>query len=146
MVNALIGKNDKPRWSPTELYPELDSKQSAERLAEYFNSISNEYSPLDMAQIEPTWSKPIKKIEIEDVVKKFKKAKLKTSSVPGDLPPDLYKLYPDKLAVPARVIFNRILDTNEWPRQWTVEHVTICLLYTSPSPRDRQKSRMPSSA
>ena len=23
---------------------------------------------------------------------------------------------------------------------------TICLLYTSPSPRDRQKSRMPSSA
>ena len=25
-------------------------------------------------------------------------------------------------------------------------HVSICLLYTSPSPRDRQKSRMPSSA
>ena len=26
------------------------------------------------------------------------------------------------------------------------ERPTICLLYTSPSPRDRQKSRMPSSA
>ena len=26
------------------------------------------------------------------------------------------------------------------------EEVCICLLYTSPSPRDRQKSRMPSSA
>ena len=26
------------------------------------------------------------------------------------------------------------------------EHTTNCLLYTSPSPRDRQKSRMPSSA
>ena len=26
------------------------------------------------------------------------------------------------------------------------EHSTTCLLYTSPSPRDRQKSRMPSSA
>ena len=25
-------------------------------------------------------------------------------------------------------------------------HFTTCLLYTSPSPRDRQKSRMPSSA
>ena len=25
-------------------------------------------------------------------------------------------------------------------------HHTVCLLYTSPSPRDRQKSRMPSSA
>ena len=26
------------------------------------------------------------------------------------------------------------------------KHATVCLLYTSPSPRDRQKSRMPSSA
>ena len=25
-------------------------------------------------------------------------------------------------------------------------HISVCLLYTSPSPRDRQKSRMPSSA
>ena len=33
--------------------------------------------------------------------------------------------------------------------QWTKEdmiEVNFCLLYTSPSPRDRQKSRMPSSA
>ena len=28
----------------------------------------------------------------------------------------------------------------------TYEHQRPCLLYTSPSPRDRQKSRMPSSA
>ena len=27
-----------------------------------------------------------------------------------------------------------------------LEHLNSCLLYTSPSPRDRQKSRMPSSA
>ena len=27
-----------------------------------------------------------------------------------------------------------------------LEHIDDCLLYTSPSPRDRQKSRMPSSA
>ena len=30
--------------------------------------------------------------------------------------------------------------------QLLVGSVTTCLLYTSPSPRDRQKSRMPSSA
>ena len=31
---------------------------------------------------------------------------------------------------------------------WTADHLLekLCLLYTSPSPRDRQKSRMPSSA
>ena len=28
----------------------------------------------------------------------------------------------------------------------TFQDLSICLLYTSPSPRDRQKSRMPSSA
>ena len=28
----------------------------------------------------------------------------------------------------------------------SIEKLCICLLYTSPSPRDRQKSRMPSSA
>ena len=28
----------------------------------------------------------------------------------------------------------------------TVAKAAVCLLYTSPSPRDRQKSRMPSSA
>ena len=29
---------------------------------------------------------------------------------------------------------------------WPKNKVSICLLYTSPSPRDKQKSRMPSSA
>ena len=32
------------------------------------------------------------------------------------------------------------------PREHSTRVVDICLLYTSPSPRDRQKSRMPSSA
>ena len=34
----------------------------------------------------------------------------------------------------------------EESRTWTLEYLLTCLLYTSPSPRDRQKSRMPSSA
>ena len=34
--------------------------------------------------------------------------------------------------------------TSLWERGHALAH--ICLLYTSPSPRDRQKSRMPSSA
>ena len=32
------------------------------------------------------------------------------------------------------------------PASGLYEQMDICLLYTSPSPRDRQKSRMPSSA
>ena len=49
--------------------------------------------------------------------------------------------------------FNDRLMTEFWPpRGWrlgrdlTYTTKDICLLYTSPSPRDRQKSRMPASA
>ena len=36
----------------------------------------------------------------------------------------------------------RVMDSNDQEK----ERGITCLLYTSPSPRDRQKSRMPSSA
>ena len=35
---------------------------------------------------------------------------------------------------------------HRWRQEQMVEQARHCLLYTSPSPRDRQKSRMPSSA
>ena len=38
------------------------------------------------------------------------------------------------------------LDFYEGSFNYELRQVDICLLYTSPSPRDRQKSRMPSSA
>ena len=38
-----------------------------------------------------------------------------------------------------------LLDGPQLPQRWPARYAT-CLLYTSPSPRDRQKSRMPSSA
>ena len=44
------------------------------------------------------------------------------------------------------------LNAHEWSRdEWRLDPgmfdvLETCLLYTSPSPRDRQKSRMPSSA
>ena len=37
-------------------------------------------------------------------------------------------------------------DLNIQPQKITYEHYQDCLLYTSPSPRDRVRSRMPSSA
>ena len=40
---------------------------------------------------------------------------------------------------------NALYEEMDWPSDDVLEF-TPCLLYTSPSPRDRQKSRMPSSA
>ena len=49
--------------------------------------------------------------------------------------PLLFVVFADFVAVPA-----------ERNRLACGERFVLCLLYTSPSPRDRQKSRMPSSA
>ena len=38
------------------------------------------------------------------------------------------------------------IEDSPFGTRYIIEGVLFCLLYTSPSPRDRQKSRMPSSA
>ena len=55
----------------------------------------------------------------------------------------------DKLRVPEHIAI--IMDGNgRWAKQKSkmrlYGHLNGCLLYTSPSPRDRTRSRMPSSA
>ena len=64
----------------------------------------------------------------------------------------IYKIYPGATA-PAVTDFNLEIQDKEFiifvgpsgcGKSTTLR--MICLLYTSPSPRDRQKSRMPSSA
>ena len=51
-IDGLLGANSKPRWSPTEMYPDLHPQQVSERLADFFNAISSEYCPLDMNKIK----------------------------------------------------------------------------------------------
>ena len=49
--------------------------------------------------------------------------------------------------VAAMYAFNVSVDTlANIARDLTLSHITTCLLYTSPSPRDQRGSRMPSSA
>ena len=60
-------------------------------------------------------------------------------SKPSDMLPELQG------RLPIRVELNA-LSRNDLVRILTEPEASLCLLYTSPSPRDRQKSRMPSSA
>ena len=47
----------------------------------------------------------------------------------------------------STTFFNKVQDANAGLEfQWNQDSVYSCLLYTSPSPRDRTRSRMPSSA
>ena len=60
--------------------------------------------------------------------------------------------YPDIKSVVVRVITNKPVRKTPYQvkgvfmRQYPNEDIIPCLLYTSPSPRDRTRSRMPSSA
>jgi hypothetical protein len=47
------------------------------------------------------------------------------SSVPGDVPIVLIKRYTYLYAGPATTIFNRIIETSTWPRQWVREHAIV---------------------
>ena len=48
-----------------------------------------------------------------------------------------------KKAVAERIVYGALEQVQTKTGK---EPIEVCLLYTSPSPRDRQKSRMPSSA
>ena len=66
------------------------------------------------------------------------------------LPEDYTLLEMDKFQETVETYSQSLLSTEpfsefrDWINIWRID--TTCLLYTSPSPRDRQRSRMPSSA
>ena len=45
--------------------------------------------------------------------------------MPGDVPRVLIKRYTYLYAGPATMIFNRIIQTSTWPRQWVKEHAIV---------------------
>ena len=62
-----------------------------------------------------------------------------------------YPTLGEQLGVEGRELLNEVLDTmvssdTTSPSQLVVAGTVACLLYTSPSPRDKRQSRMPSSA
>ena len=65
-----------------------------------------------------------------------------------DVPEGNYLMVPVLGPNTSRSLTGRIVDSVTNPMSFLKagDAVQTCLLYTSPSPRDRQKSRMPSSA
>ena len=79
----------------------------------------------------------LKLARLYGVLKKIRPHILQTWLYHADL---LGLLFGKLLSDAPRVVWNVRCSNIEF------KHYTYCLLYTSPSPRDRQKSRMPSSA
>ena len=124
-VQTLSGEIKRPRWSPTDMYPDEDKKTVAEKLAAFFNGISLEYVPLDLTNLPITFNRALPILSDSEVAEKLLKSKKGSSRVNGDINSKLYGIYADTLADPATAIFNNITRSFCWPTEWKKEHITI---------------------
>ena len=109
----------------------LSPQQSVEVIADHFAAISQDYEPISISALSPkikqALSNPrcvgdVPTLQEYEVYRKICKAKKPNSTVPGDIPKRILREFSCELATPATIIFNSILRTFEYPRQWVKEH------------------------
>ena len=71
--------------------------------------------------------------------------KIKTKTTTKQTALEIY-VGEDKMSLAQSVNAQVLLLSLPTPEKYIMQRQGSCLLYTSPSPRDRQRSRMPSSA
>ena len=124
-VKSFVTDEKSKHWSPTHMYPGLKPVEVAEKCAEFFNSISAEYEPLDLTQIPTTHDTEPIRITPKGVEMEIKRGKKPKSRVEGDLFISALVQNLTTLAPIIAAVFNRVVESGEWPRAWQVEHVTI---------------------
>ena len=88
------------------------------------------YEPINFGNFPPVmreaFARPdcskVPLLEEYEVFRKICKAKKRNSVVPGDIPKKLVKEFSCEFSVPLTIIFNTILRTFQYPRQWVVEY------------------------
>ena len=130
---------------PSYSQENLTTLQAANRLAHHFSSISQTVDPLDQTKFHPALKlaleegksgyKPV--LTQHEIYRKILKVTKPNSSVKGDVPRKLLKIYAFQYAAPVSRIFNKVIKSGQWPRQWVKEY-TIVL-------SKLEKSRSPSS-
>ena len=123
-------KNYMSKQRPTpfdvmDLFPGRTEQDVSELLADHFNSVSNEFSPLQRNEIPTMYSADIPALRVHEVAIRLKKFKKPKSLVKGDIFPELVTRYADLLAVPLTSIYNEITNTAFWSKIWKEEFVTI---------------------
>ena len=106
--------------------------EAAEGFANYFNTISNEYEPLEENQIPKTFSSPLPTLTVEQVKKIITTGKKPKSRVDGDIFVDILIERLDVLGPVICDVFNKAIQTATWPEPWKVEYVTVLPKVRSP--------------
>ena len=68
-----------------DLYADKNEEETLETLADYFNSISEEFNELEITDIPTTYDRPIYDLQCSEVEEMLKKIKKPRSMVPGDI-------------------------------------------------------------
>ena len=135
---------------PSFVSEQMTPQQEADKLADYFSSISQQVVPMVEDQFPPSLrqavqegrSSPLRPLLTEhQVYTKMLRIKKPNSSVPGDVPRTLIKEFPFEYSVPATKIFNQIIKTSVWPRQWVQEHVIVLTKSKTEAPKSENDLR-----
>ena len=89
-VKAFLSSKEATKWDARSLFPGEDNLVVANKLADFFNGISMEYDPLDLAKIPRTFDREPPTLTREQVAARLKKARKTTSRVEGDIFAALY--------------------------------------------------------
>ena len=122
-VNMLQATDAATRWAIQSMFPGLSDKQIAEKAAEFFNSISQEYRGVEKPV--PNLEQDTKCPEMYEISARLKIMKKPRSMVEGDIDPRLVGAFADILAIPLHYIYQQVYSQLEWPTLWTTETVTL---------------------
>ena len=123
----------------------LTDEQSTEKIANHFSAISQKFPPLSLSllpkHIKDLVLSPVNPDEVPvlselDVLLKIIATKKTKSTVPGDLPKKLLVEFPAQLSPPVTNIFNSIIQTGDWARQWKKEYGTAIPKVSPPKDED----------
>ena len=109
---------------PAHLDENLSDIQSAERICDYFASISAQYTPLnvsllpDRVQNKLNQSDSPPQVFEHEVYQTIVRAKKSKGTVPGDLPREIIKEFAPELTTPIISIINNSFLNAQWPTMW----------------------------
>ena len=109
-----------------ESLKDLSDKEQAERIADKFAKVSQEYDPLKTEDIQiPAFDKStIPEFSSKQVEKHLKQVKVNKAVPPGDIPPQLIKLFAKELSTPFCHIINSSMKCGVWGKIYKSESVT----------------------
>ena len=109
----------------------MSPEDCTESIANHFSKISQEYAALNEAELptrvqeklkQPISNKDLPKITKKQVLEKITKANKPKSVLPGDVPKTLINECKEGLSTPLYLIFQNMLKTYQWPKQWRLEY------------------------